>query len=102
MTFARAYTCAVFMYAGGGLADDSFTLSFKCARVHAEFHPKTRSNVRLPSEGNENGTVEFATSDGTSQRSQVASTAADLHEGVQVSGRKHVILTDSCYYYYYY
>lgn len=101
MTFARAYTCAVFMYAGGGIADDSFTLSFKCARVHAEFHPKTRSNVRLPSEGNENGTVEFATSDGTSQRSQVASTAADLHEGVQVSGRKHVILTDSSYYYYY-
>lgn len=85
MTFARTYTCAVFMYAGGGLADDSFTLSFKCAHVHAEFHPKTRSNVRLPSEGNENGSVEFTCSDGTSQRSQVAPTAADLHERVQVS-----------------
>lgn len=48
MTFARTYTCAVLMYAGGGLADDSFTLSFKCAHIHAEFHPKTRSNVRLP------------------------------------------------------
>lgn len=82
------------MYAGGGLADDSFTLSFKCAHIHAEFHPKTRSSVQLPSEGKENGSVEFTCSDGTCQRSQVAFTAADFHEGVQASSRKHVILTE--------
>lgn len=44
-TFALTYAGPVFMYAGGGFANDGFTLGSKCADVHAEFHPKTRSNV---------------------------------------------------------